>query len=291
MDISLTKLKHLVAIARAKSYSQAAVDLNISQPSLSRSIEFIERELGFKIFMRGRRGAVPTTAGEQVIAQAEALLRSAANFRDTVDLISQGRTGEVRFGLSPAIASAVLSGIVADAVKDHAGIRITSLARSYEELEDDLVNGRIDFFIAPSNVASERVGVLREEISAKETSLAVRYGHPLAKLGKVTRRDVEKYVICCPTSPRLNLPVDGQGLFICDNLQVLREVTRSTDAISIMFVRFISEDIKQKKLRLIRCDDLGLASTYISLFTLDGRELSPLSLHFVERLKAAVNAI
>lgn len=291
MDISLTKLKHMVAIARAKSYSQAASDLNISQPSLSRSIEFIEKDLGFRIFTRGRRGAIPTTAGEQVIAQAEALLRSAANFRESVDLISQGRTGEVRFGLSPAIASAVLSQIVAEAVQDDAAIRITSLARSYEELEDDLVNGRIDFFISPSNVATERIGVRREEISIKETSLAVRYGHPLAKLKKVTRRDIEKYVICCPTSPRLNLPVDGQGLFICDNLQVLREVTRSTDAISIMFVSFISDDIEQKHLSLIRCDDLGLVSTYISLFTLDGKDLSPLSMRFVERLKAAVNAI
>src|SRR3546814_5825201 len=51
-------------------------ELHISQPALSRSIATIERSVGFPVFNRIGHGVVPTSAGAQMLAQAEPLLQS-----------------------------------------------------------------------------------------------------------------------------------------------------------------------------------------------------------------------
>jgi DNA-binding transcriptional LysR family regulator len=74
MDVELRHLRCLVAIADAGSFTDAAIDLGISQAAVSRNVLALEQILGVRLLHRTSRQVSPTTAGVQVLAHARQVL-------------------------------------------------------------------------------------------------------------------------------------------------------------------------------------------------------------------------
>lgn len=72
--MTLQQLKYAVCIAENKSMNKAAVELFISQPSLSSTIKDLEEEIGIDIFIRSNRGIVITAEGEDFLGYARQIL-------------------------------------------------------------------------------------------------------------------------------------------------------------------------------------------------------------------------
>lgn len=68
-------LEYMIEIERTRSISQAADNLYISQPNLSRILHEVEAGLGFRIFERTSRGVRPTTRGAAFLQHAKSILR------------------------------------------------------------------------------------------------------------------------------------------------------------------------------------------------------------------------
>ena len=62
------QLQYAVAVAEARSFSQAAVLCGVSQPSLSAQLAQLEDALGVRLFERDRRRVLVTQAGEDLVA-------------------------------------------------------------------------------------------------------------------------------------------------------------------------------------------------------------------------------
>jgi DNA-binding transcriptional LysR family regulator len=67
MDIDLKLLHYAIVLSRHRHFGRAAAALQVSQPTLSRSIAALERQLGLRIFERSRRDVVATPAGVVVL--------------------------------------------------------------------------------------------------------------------------------------------------------------------------------------------------------------------------------
>jgi DNA-binding transcriptional LysR family regulator len=87
MDLELRQLRCLVAIVDAGTFSDAAIDLGVSQAAVSRNLQALERVLGVRLLHRTSRSVTPTTAGVHVLAQARQLLAAADN------LVAEATTG------------------------------------------------------------------------------------------------------------------------------------------------------------------------------------------------------
>jgi DNA-binding transcriptional LysR family regulator len=74
MEIDLKLLQFAVVLARHRHFGRAAAALQISQPTLSRSIAALEKELGVRIFERSRRDIAATPAGGDVLKMADELI-------------------------------------------------------------------------------------------------------------------------------------------------------------------------------------------------------------------------
>src|SRR5438552_3504292 len=75
MNITLTQLRYLVAVARHGSVTGAAKMLNVSQPSISVAIDAVEKSFGQKLFVRQRgSGVSPTSFGRTFVAKARQVL-------------------------------------------------------------------------------------------------------------------------------------------------------------------------------------------------------------------------
>ena len=74
MDVHLRDLRYFVAVAEELHFTHAAERLHISQPSLSKQIRLLERELGYSLFERDRRTVALTAAGDALLEPARDLL-------------------------------------------------------------------------------------------------------------------------------------------------------------------------------------------------------------------------
>lgn len=105
--MDLTDLRYLLEIASAGSLSRAAGRLSISQPTLSRCLNKLERELRSELFYRHGRGVRPTDAGHRLLSVAADTLRQLDGVKDELQSRTLDEVGEVTVGTPPSIASTV----------------------------------------------------------------------------------------------------------------------------------------------------------------------------------------
>ncbi|GAB3964612.1 hypothetical protein GCM10029978_025500 [Actinoallomurus acanthiterrae] len=100
-DLPLRVVRYFVAVADHAHFGRAAAALHVGQPSLSRQIRGLERQLGVRLLDRTPQGSRLSEAGEAFLPKARALLRAAdeavATARAAVGL------GSVSIGYMPGL--------------------------------------------------------------------------------------------------------------------------------------------------------------------------------------------
>lgn len=76
--MTIKQMKYLSKIVACKSMTQAAKELFISQPSLSKAIKDLEEELGIKIFIRSSQGLTLSAQGQTLLSHAQIILEQTA---------------------------------------------------------------------------------------------------------------------------------------------------------------------------------------------------------------------
>jgi DNA-binding transcriptional LysR family regulator len=96
MDLELRHLRCLVAIVDAGTFTDAAIDLGVSQAAVSRNLMALEQVLGVQLLHRTSRSVGLTTAGVRALAQARQLLAAADN------LVTEATTGHTKLRIGHA---------------------------------------------------------------------------------------------------------------------------------------------------------------------------------------------
>lgn len=100
----LDDLAVLVLVARVGSIGQAAAELGLSQPTVSRRMSGLERSLRVSLLHRSRRGTTLTPSGRVVVDWAATLLAAADDFRRSVHTLRDQASVTVRAAVSMTIA-------------------------------------------------------------------------------------------------------------------------------------------------------------------------------------------
>ncbi|WP_254712024.1 LysR family transcriptional regulator [Streptomyces sp. TRM64462] len=95
-DLELRHLRCLVAIVDTGSFTDAAIELGVSQAAVSRTLRALETLLGIRLLHRTSRTVTPTTAGVQVLARARYVLAGAE------ELVREAATGHTRLRIGHA---------------------------------------------------------------------------------------------------------------------------------------------------------------------------------------------
>ena len=96
MELELRHLRCLVAIVDTGTFTDAAIELGLSQAAVSRNLIALEKVLGVRLLHRTSRTVTPTTAGVHVLAQARQVLAAADN------LVAEAATGHTRLRIGHA---------------------------------------------------------------------------------------------------------------------------------------------------------------------------------------------
>lgn len=178
MSDRLSALRLFVRVARAGNFSRAAREFGLSQPSASRIVATLEREIGASLFTRSTRALALTEAGAEYLARVEPVLAAL----DEADHTARG-TGELRGVLRVAAASSFTVHAVIprlpDFLKDNPRLRVELLM---SDLRQALISEGVDvaFRFGPlddSTATARRLGSIQRVLVASPAYLR-RAGRP-----------------------------------------------------------------------------------------------------------------
>src|SRR5689334_25174638 len=90
--MELRHLRYFVAVGEEQHYGRAAHRLRVAQPALSRQIQNLEEEIGFKLFERLPRGVKITPAGEFLLKEARRILQEVNDATASAKRIASGQS-------------------------------------------------------------------------------------------------------------------------------------------------------------------------------------------------------
>ena len=177
--LSLRNLRNLVVLARHLNYVRAAEELGVSQPTLTRSIQQLERQLELRLFDRDRGGVSLTPQGSLIADRASLLLADAADIERQSRMSAAGESGRIRFGMAPMPARALLPTILSERLREAPAVNSEVVVRDVEALWSMLTGGEIEFFVSPDLPSHDLAPIRVELLGRFPLSLIVRRGHPL----------------------------------------------------------------------------------------------------------------
>ncbi|SIT48267.1 Transcriptional regulator, LysR family [Paraburkholderia ribeironis] len=187
-DLDLRLIRVFLAIVDAGGITPAQATLNIGQSTISTQLATLETRLGYRLCERGRAGFNLSARGEQFVDAARALLSAVDTFGMQVRNVGRKLVGTLDIGMighTPMSASARISDAIGRFRARDQSVRFSILVRSPGELEELLLNGRIQIGIG---YFWHRVPSLEyTEVFAEDQFAYCAKGHPLfAQAGKVT---------------------------------------------------------------------------------------------------------
>jgi DNA-binding transcriptional LysR family regulator len=188
--MELRHLRYFVAIGEEQHYGRAARRLRVAQPALSRQIQDLEEELGFKLFERLPRGVKLSAAGKLFLEDARRILQEISEAAVRAGCVASGRSGTLRVGFTE---NASWRGVVPESfrrfreLQPDAELQLQPSA-SMEQLEA-IRSGRLDAgfvnFMPKSDPELNQLLVAHQHVE-----LAAPKGHPLTRLKKLRLRDL-----------------------------------------------------------------------------------------------------
>ncbi len=98
--MELRHLRYFVAVGEEQHYGRGAQRLRVAQPALSRQIQDLEDELGFKLFERLPRGVKISVAGKSFLEDARRILREVNEATLRAGRAARGQSGTLRVGFT-----------------------------------------------------------------------------------------------------------------------------------------------------------------------------------------------
>ncbi|MGA0532790.1 LysR family transcriptional regulator [Hansschlegelia sp. KR7-227] len=189
MNYTLRHLRYFVAAVEAGSISQAARDLNISQPSVSSAIDHLEREVGVELLLRKRPvGVLPTAAGRDLMRAARLLLNHAKEFDAAASSLSDAIAGEIHVACFVNIASVYLAAILRSFYERHPNVtvrcHVVDQGDIFEGIDSGLYETALTFDL---NLTSDYSVDIVTELPPR---LVVSHRHPLAQRATASLADV-----------------------------------------------------------------------------------------------------
>lgn len=144
MDMNLQKYMAFVKTVEYGSFTKAAEILNYSQSGISRMIHDLEQEWKVTLLERGRGGVSLTSDGMKLLPYAENVCREYEKLQVQVEELNGLKSGLIRIGTFSSVASQWLPNMIREFQKDYPNIDYELLLGDYSEIEEWILEGRVD---------------------------------------------------------------------------------------------------------------------------------------------------
>ncbi len=201
--MELRTLRYFLTAASEGNITRAAEALHLTQPTLSRQLMDLEKELGVTLVLRGKKGLTLTDDGlffrqraEEIVELADRLEQNFAEKNETVG-------GVVAIGSSEAMGSRTLAKLICAFSSKHPLVQFHMYNEMADDVKDHLDKGLVDIGLLLEPVDIYKYEYIR--LSHKETwGLLMRKDHPLAVKERITPEDVVSLPLILPLREKVH---------------------------------------------------------------------------------------
>jgi len=187
LQIDFRHLETFCRVASLKSFSKAAEDLFLTQPTVSGHILSLEQSLSLRLFDRTSREVRPTKAGEVFLKYASKILSSRKDLLNALSEFSQGIRGELFLGASTIPGEYILPGLVGDFKKGHPHFILSLKIADTKEIIQDVLQDDVEFGMIGAKLDHPSLDF--EKYQEDQIIVVASSGHPLVRKKRV---DVEE---------------------------------------------------------------------------------------------------
>ena len=191
LPFTLQQLRILKALAAEKSFTKASEFLYISQPSLSKQIKILEKNLNISLINRKSNEIFLTENGKVFLHYSERILALCEeSCRALIDL-KNGERGNLIVGASQTIGTYLLPRVLALFAQNYPQIDIKVQVNSTRIIAKNIINREIDLAIVGGKIPNELAkNLIIENFVEDEFSLIIPKSHPFAIKNMITKEDL-----------------------------------------------------------------------------------------------------
>ncbi|HIQ82776.1 MAG TPA: LysR family transcriptional regulator [Candidatus Pullichristensenella stercorigallinarum] len=230
--MNIIQFKYAIEVERTGSISQAAENLYMAQPNLSKAIRELEENLGFAVFERTSRGVVPTRRGEEFLKLARGVLLQV----EQMEALRDDQPGNVqRLSLSMPRGSYISDGVARfiEALDPQMDMRLSVKETNSVQTINNVLSGRFRLGIIRYRVQHEAhfLDYLDEKelnfelVWEYDYAVLLSRAHPLANMEPLDPALLEDYIELThgdKTVPHLSsLPRTAHRPGDCENRRIL----------------------------------------------------------------------
>ena len=145
--MNFQELNYVLSIAKHQNLTKAAEELYISQPTLSKCLQKLEREMGGKLFGRSGNTYVPTYLGRRYLEYARKVLTLNQDWERELKDMNSCMDGELNIAFPLMRSSCMVPSIMKVFHKKYPGVRVNLMEEAHAIQEKLLLNDELDFGI------------------------------------------------------------------------------------------------------------------------------------------------
>lgn len=297
MDIR--RLEVFCKVFELRSFTKAAEELSLSQPTVSEHIRLLEKSLGETLIDRLGREVQPTPAGQVFYRYATQIIKLLEESREALSQFKGRLEGNLILGASTIPGTYILPRYIGSFKSAYPAIRLTLRIGDTSDVVEGVLEGTLEAGIVGFKWRDRRITT--EEIFSDELVLAVHPNHGWATRQSITLSELtgQPFILRekgSGTRMVLRSILEAHG-FELERLSVVAEMG-STEAvrqglragigISILSKQAVSEDFELGRLVHVEVDGIRFFRP-MHLTLRKNRQLTPLCEAFLNFLRAAVS--
>jgi len=292
-------MHHALAVARRGSFTCAARELGVSTPTLSRQIAALEQQLGFRLFDRGRSGAVATPLGKEVLGRTRGLVLEAELLEQEIGALRGLESGRLAIGAGVYPALLSLGRTLGRVAAKHPGLQIDVTVTDWKEAVRDVLTGDLDLAVAESTGPPEDSRLAFEALPKHLGVFSCRTGHPLLSVSEMTLDAIFEYPfagtkLAARVVEHLTRPPNAGSIdkltgdlvpsIRVNSVHLAVEAVAGSDAFGIAPISAIASSIEDGRLAALPLRPPWLHTRY-GLISLKNRTPSPAAVAFVREIR------
>ena len=294
--IDFRHLETFCRVAELKSFSKAAGDLFLTQPTVSGHILSLERSLSLRLFDRTGREVRLTKAGEVFLRYASKIISSRKDLLNALIDFSQGIRGELSMGASTIPGEYLIPKLMGDFKKDHPQFTLSLKIADTKEIVQWVLQGHVEFGMIGSKLDHPLLHY--EKYEEDEIIVVAPFGHFLTKKRRVDLSDLVKETwIMREEGSGTQMAVEKvlrkkgrslkqfNGTIEMGSTSSLKEGVKAGLGLAFISKRAVEEELKKGLLSQVSIEGVDPIVRSFYIVSHRGRTLSPVGMKFLQYLK------
>lgn len=289
------RLEVFCKVYELRSFSKAALQSYLTQPTVSGYIAFLEDKFGAKLFDRLGKEISPTKAGETLYAYAKKILATEEEAERDINLVLGRKKGRLKLGGSTIPGQYILPSFLGRFKALYPNCKVILTIGDTKQIVEMTLNGEAEIGMVGARLDIPKLNF--EPFTKDELILIVPGGHPLAKEAFVDFDTLKKvpFILREPGSgtrmttehafKEKGIEVSKMNIVAeLGSTEAVRQAVIGGMGVSILSKRAVEIEVNAGLVKAVKLDDMEIKRDFYLVYHTQ-KTLSPLAVAFLEFLK------